>query len=63
MLNICEKIVEYEEYRGRVYIRKAIILELVQYRTLNQIALLSYCDLNSVRWRLEFGDLRLLSAH
>lgn len=35
-----------KEYRDRVYIRKDIILKLVQYGTLNQTALLSYCGLN-----------------
>jgi len=34
------------EYRDRVYIRKDIILKLVQYGALNQTALLSYCGLN-----------------
>ncbi|MBS7622569.1 hypothetical protein KEJ39_02685 [Candidatus Bathyarchaeota archaeon] len=34
------------EYRDRVYIRKDIILKLVQHGTLNQTALLSYCGLN-----------------
>ena len=34
------------EYRDRIYIRKDIILKLVQYGTLNQTALLSYCGLN-----------------
>jgi predicted transcriptional regulator len=34
------------EYRDRVYIRKDIILKLVQYGSLNQTALLSYCGLN-----------------
>ena len=35
-----------KEYRDRIYIRKDIILKLVQYGTLNQTALLSYCGLN-----------------
>ncbi len=34
------------EYRDRVYIRKDIILKLIQYGSLNQTALLSYCGLN-----------------
>jgi len=34
------------EYRDRIYIRKDILLKLVQYRVLNQTALLSYCGLN-----------------
>ena len=34
------------EYRDRIYIRKDIILKLVQYGSLNQTALLSYCGLN-----------------
>ncbi|MBS7626924.1 hypothetical protein KEJ51_07835 [Candidatus Bathyarchaeota archaeon] len=33
-------------YRDRVYIRKDIIMKLVQYGSLNQTALLSYCGLN-----------------
>jgi len=35
-----------KEYRERIYIRKDIILKLVQYGSLNQTALLSYCGLN-----------------
>lgn len=35
-----------KEYRDRIYIRKDVILKLVQYGTLNQTALLSYCGLN-----------------
>ena len=34
------------EYRDRIYIRKDILLKLVQYGALNQTALLSYCGLN-----------------
>jgi predicted transcriptional regulator len=34
------------EYRDRIYIRKDVILKLVQYGSLNQTALLSYCGLN-----------------
>lgn len=34
------------EYRDRIYIRKDIILKLVQHGALNQTALLSYCGLN-----------------
>ena len=34
------------EYRDRIYIRKDIVLKLVQYGTLNQTSLLSYCGLN-----------------
>jgi len=34
------------EYRERIYIRKDIIVKLVQYGALNQTALLSYCGLN-----------------
>lgn len=39
------------EYRDRIYIRKDIILKLVQYGTLNQTALLSYCGLNLQKHR------------
>ncbi|MCP8312276.1 MAG: hypothetical protein L6M37_04920 [Candidatus Methylarchaceae archaeon HK02M1] len=35
-----------KEYRERIYIRKDIILKLVQYSSLTQTALLSYCGLN-----------------
>jgi len=35
-----------KEYRERIYIRKDIILKLVQYGSLTQTALLSYCGLN-----------------
>lgn len=34
------------EYRDRIYIREDILLKLMQYRELNQTALLSYCGLN-----------------
>jgi len=34
------------EYRDRIYIREDILLKLMQYRKLNQTALLSYCGLN-----------------
>jgi len=34
------------EYRDRVYIREDVLLRLMQYRELNQTALLSYCGLN-----------------
>lgn len=35
-----------KEYRDRIYIRKDLILKLVQYGSLTQTALLSYCGLN-----------------
>lgn len=34
------------EYRDRIYIREDILLKLMEYRELNQTALLSYCGLN-----------------
>jgi len=34
------------KYRDRVYIREDILLKLMEYRVLNQTALLSYCGLN-----------------
>jgi len=34
------------EYRDRIYIREDILLKLMQYRELNQTALLSYYGLN-----------------
>jgi len=34
------------EYRDRIYIREDILLKLMQYRELNQIALLIFCGLN-----------------
>jgi predicted transcriptional regulator len=33
-------------YRDKIYIRKDILLKLIQYRSLNQTALLSFCGLN-----------------
>ena len=39
------------EYRDRIYIRKDILLKLVQYGALNQTALLSYCGLNLQKHR------------
>ncbi|HDI42621.1 hypothetical protein DRO48_04435 [Candidatus Bathyarchaeota archaeon] len=33
-------------YRDRIYIRKDILVRLIQYGTLNQTTLLSYCGLN-----------------
>lgn len=39
------------EYRDRIYIRKDIILKLVQHGALNQTALLSYCGLNLQKHR------------
>ncbi|MEM3439915.1 MAG: winged helix-turn-helix domain-containing protein [Candidatus Bathyarchaeia archaeon] len=35
-----------KEYRDRIYMRKDILLKLVQHGELNQTALLSYCGLN-----------------
>jgi predicted transcriptional regulator len=45
------------EYRDRIYIRKDIILKLVQYRTLNQTALLSYCGLNLQKHKPILDDM------
>jgi predicted transcriptional regulator len=37
------------EQRERIYIRKDIILKLVEYGELNQSQLISYCGLNNVK--------------
>lgn len=49
-------------YRDRVYIIKDIILKLVDYGTLNQTSLISFCGLNlkkhrSILFELELNDL------
>jgi predicted transcriptional regulator len=45
------------EYRDRIYIRKDIILKLIQYRSLNQTALLSYCGLNLQKHKEILDDM------
>lgn len=45
------------EYRDRVYIRKDIILKLVQYGSLNQTSLLSYCGLNLQKHKEILDDM------
>jgi len=45
------------EYRDKTYIRKDVILKLVQYGTLNQTALLSYCGLNLQKHRRILEEL------
>ncbi len=37
------------EHRDRIYIRKDIILKLVEHGELNQSKLMSYCGLNNVK--------------
>ena len=37
------------EHRDRIYIRKDIILKLVEHGELNQSRLMSYCGLNNVK--------------
>jgi len=39
------------EHRDRIYIRKDIILKLVEHGELNQSKLMSYCGLNNVKHR------------
>ena len=39
------------EHRERIYIRKDIILKLVEHGELNQSQLMSYCGLNNVKHR------------
>lgn len=46
-----------KEYRDRIYIRKDIILKLVQYRSLNQTMLLSLCGLNLQKHKEILSDL------
>jgi predicted transcriptional regulator len=39
------------EHRDRIYIRKDILLKLVEHGELNQSKLMSYCGLNNVKHR------------
>lgn len=39
------------EHRDRIYMRKDIILKLVEHGELNQSKLMSYCGLNNVKHR------------
>ena len=43
------------EYRDRIYIRKDILLNLLEYGELNQTNLLSYCGLNLAKHRAILG--------
>jgi predicted transcriptional regulator len=45
------------EYRDRVYMRKDIILKLVEHGSLTQTALLSYCGLNLLKHKEILDDL------
>jgi predicted transcriptional regulator len=45
------------EYRDRIYIRKDILLKLMEYGQLNQTSLLSYCGLNLVKHKDILNDM------
>jgi predicted transcriptional regulator len=45
------------EHRDRIYMRKDIILKLVEYGELNQSKLMSYCGLNNVKHRAIVDEL------
>ena len=45
------------KYRDKAYIRKDILLKLVQYGRLNQTALISYCGLNLKRHKKMLDEL------
>jgi len=45
------------EYRDRIYIRKDVMLKLMQYGSLTQTALLSYCGLNLQKHKALLGEM------
>jgi predicted transcriptional regulator len=45
------------EHRDRIYMRKDIILKLVEHGELNQSKLMSYCGLNNVKHKDIIGEL------
>ena len=47
-----------QSYRDRTYIRKDIILMLVEYGEMNQTKLLSYCGLNIVKHKEILDDMK-----
>jgi predicted transcriptional regulator len=45
------------EHRERIYIRKDVILKLVEHGELNQSKLMSYCGLNNVKHRVIIDEM------
>ncbi len=45
------------EHRERIYIRKDIILKLVEHGELNQSKLMSYCGLNNVKHKVIIDEM------
>ena len=45
------------EHRDRIYIRKDIILKLVEHGELNQSKLMSYCGLNNVKHKVILDEM------
>ncbi len=45
------------EHRERIYLRKDILLKLVEHGELNQSRLMSYCGLNNVKHRVLLDEM------
>jgi predicted transcriptional regulator len=45
------------EHRERIYIRKDVILKLVEHGELNQSKLMSYCGLNNVKHKVIIDEM------